>query len=86
MNAKVTLSFNEDIIIKAKKFANKNNISLSRLTEFLLERVSVNDSGKKSLEDIPVASWINELSKGEIVYKTNIASRKTQRNEYFNSK
>lgn len=35
MDSKVTLSFNGEIIGKAKRFAEQNNISLSRLTEFL---------------------------------------------------
>ena len=34
MDTKVTLSFNETVINKAKKYAEKNNISLSRLVEF----------------------------------------------------
>lgn len=34
MDTKVTLSFDSDAINVAKKFAAKNNISLSRLTEF----------------------------------------------------
>ena len=33
MNAKITLSFDEKIIEKAKEFAAQQNISLSRLTE-----------------------------------------------------
>jgi hypothetical protein len=36
MDAKITLSFDETVIKKAKRYAENNNISLSRLTEFLL--------------------------------------------------
>jgi hypothetical protein len=36
MGAKVTLSFIQAVIDKAKKFAEANNISLSRMIEFLL--------------------------------------------------
>ena len=36
MDAKLTLSFNQDFINKAKAFDDKNNISLSRLIEDLL--------------------------------------------------
>ncbi len=86
MDAKVTLSFNEDIIIKAKEYANKNNISLSRLTEFLLAKVSFSEKGKKSLEEIPISNWVEELSEGKIMYKTKAVNRKAQKNEYFNSK
>lgn len=86
MDAKITLSFNEEIIIKAKEYASKNNISLSRLTEFLLAKVSFNENGKKSLEEIPISDWVNELSKGKIIYNKNTPNRKIQKNEYFNSK
>jgi len=45
MDAKVTLSFDEAVINKAKRYADKNNISLSRLVEFLLQKTtSVNYS------------------------------------------
>jgi hypothetical protein len=42
MDAKVTLSFDEEVIVLAKEFAAKNNISLSRLTEFLLKKATTN--------------------------------------------
>ncbi len=37
MDAKITLSFDKSVITKAKRYAEDNNISLSRLTEFLLK-------------------------------------------------
>jgi hypothetical protein len=40
MDAKITLSFNKAVIDKAKQFADNNNMSLSRLTEFLLSRIT----------------------------------------------
>jgi len=53
MDAKITLSFNKSIIDKAKAYADKNNISLSRLTEFLLSKVTSNHY--QSLEDLPIS-------------------------------
>jgi hypothetical protein len=38
MDCKITLSFDESVIQKAKKYAANNDISLSRLTEFLLKK------------------------------------------------
>jgi hypothetical protein len=35
MDAKLTLHFDREVIVKAKAFAAANNISLSRLTEFI---------------------------------------------------
>ncbi len=48
-----TLSFNESIAIKAKKYEEKNNVSLSRLVEFLLDKVT--SSGYASFEEFPIS-------------------------------
>ena len=56
MDAKITLSFNEDIIGKAKRFADANNISLSRLTEFLYSKIT--SGNYTQLEDLPIADWL----------------------------
>ena len=40
MDTKITLRFDESVIEDAKKFADKNNISLSRLTEFLYKKMT----------------------------------------------
>ncbi len=84
MDAKVTLSFDANVISKAKKFAEDNNISLSRLTEYLYERIT--NESYKNLEDMPVASWVNQVAEGAAVYKTKRNSRKSLKAEYFKSK
>jgi len=84
MDAKITLSFDEEIIGKAKKFADDNNISLSRLTEFLYSKIT---SGHyKQLEDLPVANWVNMLAEGEVEYQKKTLSRKALKKEYFKSR
>jgi hypothetical protein len=84
MDAKVTLSFNATIVEKAKQYAQEQGISLSRLTEILLRKLT---SGQyKSFEDFPVANWVNMISEGEVEYVTKNKSRKDSRKEYFNSK
>lgn len=83
MDTKVTLSFNEEIIRKAKVYAADNNISLSRLIEFLLTKVTTKEY--QSLEDYPITDWVNQLAEGEAVYQTK-SNRKTVKNEYFESK
>lgn len=57
MDSKVTLSFNGEIIGKAKRFAEQNNISLSRLTEFLYKQITTGEY--KSLDELQVADWVN---------------------------
>lgn len=84
MDAKITLSFNQDIISKAKKFADDQNISLSRLTEYLYQQIT---SGHyKSLEDLPVSDWVLKLAEGQAEYKTKNRKRRSLKNEFFKSK
>jgi len=84
MDAKITLSFDETVIKKAKNYAENNNISLSRLTEFLLRQVTSNTY--QSLEDLPISSWVNMVSEGEVEYQTKPRKNKDAKNEYFKSK
>ncbi|RZL36419.1 MAG: hypothetical protein EOP00_29500 [Pedobacter sp.] len=86
MDAKLTLSFNEDVVARAKKYAAANNISLSRLIEHLLTQVTAKEY--KSLEDFPIADWVTMVSEGEVEYKKSPkqASRKASKDEFFASK
>ena len=84
MDAKITLSFDEEIIAKAKVFAAENNISLSRLTEFLYSKMT--SKNYETLENLPISNWVNMISEGEVEYVTKNKSRKDSRKEYFNSK
>jgi antitoxin component of RelBE/YafQ-DinJ toxin-antitoxin module len=84
MDSKITLKFDEEVIEKAKKFAQKHNTSLSRLTEMLLQKVTSKQYA--SLEDIPVASWVNELAEGAAEYKVKSRSRRKLKDEFYESK
>ena len=84
MDAKITLSFNEDIINKAKKFADEQNISLSRLTEFLYRQITTGHY--KNLEELPVSDWVSKVAEGEAEYKTKSKSRKALKNEFLKSR
>lgn len=84
MDAKVTLSFNQSIIEKAKTYAEQNNISLSRLVEFLLKKTTSGDY--QSLEEIPIADWVNMVSEGTTEYQTKPKSRKDLKADYYSSK
>lgn len=83
MDTKITLSFNKDIIEKAKEFADQNNISLSRLTEYLYSQIISKDF--KSLEELPVSDWIDFVAEGPIEYKKSL-SRKKMKDEFFEGK
>jgi antitoxin component of RelBE/YafQ-DinJ toxin-antitoxin module len=84
MDNKITLSFDEDVISKAKQYAENNNISLSRLTEFLLQKITSNHY--QSLEDFPISEWVNQVAEGETTYQTKKRTRKASKNEFFSSK
>jgi len=84
MDSKITLSFDEAVIKKAKKYAAANNISLSRLIEFLLKKITIAEY--HSLEDFPVADWVSQVAEGEAVYQTKKRTRKSTKAEYFTSR
>lgn len=83
MDSKVTLSFNTQVINRAKKYAADHNISLSRLIEHLLRQAT--SPVYKSLEDYPVSEWVNQLAEGEVEYQTK-RSRKASKKEFFEAK
>ena len=84
MDAKITLSFDEDIIMRAKKYAENNNISLSRLMELLLRKITAKKY--KTIEDWPVSDWVNMVAEGPVQYKTSKKSRKEMKKEFYQSK
>jgi len=81
MDIKLTLSFNEEIIQKAKKFAEERNISLSRLTELLLTKAVMSD--KHSIDDFPVADWVNSVSEPLSEYKKKKTTTKSLKKEFY---
>jgi hypothetical protein len=84
MDAKVTLSFNKEVIDKAKRYAESHNISLSRLTEFLLRQITT--GSYKNLEELPVSDWVNQLAEGKAEYMTKKRSRGSMKDKYYNSR
>lgn len=85
MDTKITLSFDENIIHKAKKYAEDNNISVSRLIEFLLKKITA--SNYTSLEEFPISDWVQQVAEGEAVYQTKTKkTRQAAKEEYFKSK
>lgn len=84
MDAKVTLSFNAQIISQAKQYAESQGISLSRLTEILLRNLTT--GGYKSIEDFPVEDWVSMVAEGEAAYITRAKTSKQLKNEFNNSR
>ena len=84
MDAKITLSFDAEIIQKAKEYANENNISLSRLTEYLYAQLT--SKSYVALEDLPISEWVNQVAEGPAEYVAKAKKRKDLRAAYFTSK
>lgn len=83
MDSKITLSFDEQVIVKAKAFAEANNISLSRLVEFMLSKVT--DQRYRSIDELPVSDWINAVAEGQVEYIRKNASQSVKK-EYLASR
>ena len=84
MDAKITLSFDKQIIEKAKLYAESQNVSLSRLMELVLDKITSNQY--KSLEDFPVSDWVNAVSEGKADYITSPKKNKILQAQYKNRK
>ena len=84
MDAKITLSFDAGVIEKVKKYATDNHLSVSRLVEFLLQKITT--TGYHSLEDYPIAEWVQQVAEGEATYQTKKRSNKSLKDEFFTSR
>ena len=83
MDTKITLSFNQSIIEKSKQYAADNGMSLSRLIEFLLTKVTTKQYN--SLEDYPISDWVNMVAEGEATYHVQ-RTRKQSKEAFLKSK
>jgi hypothetical protein len=72
------------VITKAKRFADSQNISLSRLTEFLYSKITKNNYA--SLEDLPVSEWINVAADGPAEYSAKRNNAKKLKDEFYQSR
>jgi len=84
MDAKITLSFDKAVIEKAKRYAESQNMSLSRLMELLLDKIT--SKQYESFEDLPVSEWVNLIAEGPAEYRTRSKKRSKLREEYHNRK
>jgi antitoxin component of RelBE/YafQ-DinJ toxin-antitoxin module len=80
MDAKITLSFDARVIEKAKRYAESQNMSLSRLMELLLDKIT--SKQYPSLEDLPLADWVSQVAEGPAEYQTRPKKRAKLKEEY----
>jgi hypothetical protein len=81
MDSKLTSSLIKDVIEKAKKLATEHNMSLSRLIEYIFTKTTRKGNKEKSLEEIPVADFINKLAESEPGC-TSIIQKQNRKEEY----
>jgi len=84
MDTKLTLSFDAGVAKRAKAFAEANNISLSRLIEFMLSKVT--DKRYRSLDELPVSDWIHQVAEGEVTYVRKNAAEQNVKKDYLASR
>lgn len=84
MDTKLTLSFDAGVADRAKAFAEANNISLSRLIEFMLSKVT--DKRYRSLDELPVSDWISQVAEGEATYVRKNAADRNVKKDYLASR
>ncbi|MES2779721.1 MAG: DUF6364 family protein [Bacteroidota bacterium] len=84
MDTKITLSFDQEVIKKAKQYADDNNISLSRLTEFLYTQIT--NENYETLEELPISEWVNRVAEGPAQYGTKPKKRKELREAFLKAK
>lgn len=83
MDSKITLSFDAQVIEQAKAFADQHNISLSRLVEFMLSKVT--DKRYRSLDELPVSDWVSRVAEGEATYVRKNAAKSVKK-DYLQSR
>lgn len=84
MDTKITLSFDEGVIANARAFAEQHNISLSRLIEFMLSKVT--DKRYRSLDELPVSEWVSQVAEGEATYVRKNAATRNVKKDYLASR
>ena len=85
MDAKVTLRFNASVIEQAKKYALSQGLSLSRLTELLLQKV-IATGQHKNIEHIPIEDWVSMVAEGPAEYNVQPLSKRKKKAYYERKK
>lgn len=84
MDSKLTLSFDAAVAERAKAFAEANNISLSRLVEYMLSKIT--EKRYRSLDELPVSDWISQVAEGQVTYVRKNAAARNVKKDYLASR
>ncbi|TAD83588.1 MAG: hypothetical protein EAY75_14675 [Bacteroidetes bacterium] len=85
MDAKITLSFDAQIIQQAKSLADGLGISLSRFTELIYSKAIA--QGPKSIENFPISDWVLQVAEEQAEYVSQKKrNRKAMSDAFFESR
>lgn len=85
MDAKITLSFEAEVIERAKVLCDDLGISLSRFTEIVYLKAL--EHGKPfNIEDMPVSEWVSAVAEDQATYITKKKSSKQLKDDFFESR
>lgn len=76
MNTKLTLKLNESIIERAKQYASKKNLSLSRLIENYLDSLT-----REQSDEFEITPFVKSISSGKSI--PSDIDYKEMRNDYI---
>ena len=87
MDAKVTLSFDAEVIERAKALCDDLGISLSRFTEIVYSQ-ALEYGRPVSIEELPVSAWVSAVAEDGPTYisENRKKSRSDIKKEFFESR
>ena len=86
MDAKVTLSFDAEVIERAKELCDELGISLSRFTEILYSK-ALEFGRPASIEELPISAWVGAVAEDSPVYISSAKRlRRDSKKEFFDSR
>ncbi|HSK12853.1 MAG TPA: DUF6364 family protein [Phnomibacter sp.] len=87
MDAKVTLSFDAEVIERAKVLCEDLGISLSRFTEIVYSK-ALEYGRPASIEELPVSAWVSALAEDGPTYisENKRKHRSDLKKEFFESR
>ena len=80
MSTKLTLNIDENVVVRAKKYARRHNISVSKIVEKYLDKIS-DEHVKKTAKISPVIDWITSSDNKVVVSKNDLLRQLIKRNQ-----
>lgn len=85
MDVKITLSFESEVIERAKALCDELGISLSRFTEIVYLK-ALEHGNPYNIEELPVSDWVSAVAEDQATYITKKKNRSQLKNEFFESR